>query len=89
MRNAHKEKSKTNRYKIVNCLRSQNIEPNKINAENPGNAHITIVDVEAEINEIKNTQESKPVVEKYVYDLYYTSSDYFGDVELEEQENIR
>lgn len=89
MRNAHKEQSKTNRYKIVNCLRSLNIEPNKINTDNSENAHITIVDVEADINEIKNTQESKPVVGKYVYDLYYTSSDHFGDVDLEEQENIR
>lgn len=92
LRNAHKEKSKTNRYKIIHCLRSQNVETSETSTDHKSsitaNAHIMILDLEAEIKE-KSTGEDSKTGGKYVYDLYYTSSDYFGDAELEEQEHIR
>lgn len=92
LRQEHQEKSKHNRYKIVNCLRSHDVHKNDANAADCigadlKNSSITILDVEADVND--NTIESRTEAEKYVYDLYYTSFDYFGDSELDEQQHIR
>lgn len=89
MRHEHQEKSKYSRYKIVNYLRSQNVEKNDANSTDVElkNSSITILDVETDIND--NTKEDRSETGKFVYDLYYTSSDYLGDTELDEQQHIR
>lgn len=92
LRNEHQEKSRNNRYKVVNCLRSQHLEAvdTKSSCDNElGKLDITIVDVEVNTTENKGTEEIQTEKEKFVYDLYYTSSDYFGEAELEEKEHIR
>lgn len=89
LRTERQQKSKNNRYKIVNCLRSQSLDTSgvKDGSDSIQQTDITILDVEADTNGNK-PQDSK-TEEKYVYDLYYTSSDYFGETELEEKEHIR
>ncbi|KAK5646275.1 hypothetical protein RI129_004739 [Pyrocoelia pectoralis] len=64
--------SKNSRYKIVNSHRF----PNTGDTENDLNC--TIVDVETE--ELKEGENSN----NFVYDLYYTNSDDFGDTDLNE-----
>lgn len=85
-----KETSKSNRYKVVNCFRPQSIE-NNLSTENttPGctKSEFTIFDIETDLNdndtntENQNGESSDP---KFVYDLYYTNSDDFGDADIED-----
>lgn len=92
LRNECQEKSKTNRYKVVNCLRPHNVDTIEVQKDcniDLQSSSITILDVEPDINRNDGIRESKSEEGNYVYDLYYTSSDYFGDTELEEQEHIR
>lgn len=69
------EDSKKNRYKIVNCLRSQqpNLEKSEEASEVKGPEY-TIYDIETESFDNKTDQ-------SYVYDLYYTTSDYLGELD--------
>lgn len=88
LRDEHQEKSKSNRYKIVNCRRS-NLETNdEENVSDKEKSAITIVDIESDVSETTVHKENENKEQKYVYDLYYTSSDYLGDADLE-QEHIR
>lgn len=87
LRTEHKLKSRTNRYKIVNCFRSQNVdEIESIEKEDSSKSEITILDVLTDSNE--NDTLTKDKVEgksnEYVYDLYYTNSDDFGEAEIED-----
>lgn len=85
LREQQKEASKSSRYKIVNCFRKI-AEESK--SEKTENLDYTIYELEAaDTNEIGNNtveqfgESSKP---KYVYDLYYTTSDHLGDGEFDE-----
>lgn len=88
LRAEHQTHSKNNRYKVVNFLRSQNTQTRDEN-DTDINSAITIVEVISNSSGNKNNIDLHLEEAKYVYDLYYTSSDYFGEGEFEEQENIR
>ncbi|KAB0804294.1 hypothetical protein PPYR_01264 [Photinus pyralis] len=64
--------SKNSRYKVVNSHRFPNTN------DTESNVNCTIVDVESE--ELKNAEHSN----NFVYDLYYTNSDDFGEPDLNE-----
>ncbi|XP_044266951.1 probable RNA polymerase II nuclear localization protein SLC7A6OS isoform X2 [Tribolium madens] len=69
------EDSKKNRYKVVNCFRSQ-----AANLEEPNQElkpEYTIYDIETESHD----QISNECDQNYVYDLYYTTSDDLGELE--------
>lgn len=70
--------SKNNRLKVVNFFRSS-VDP-KLNEGSPTDPDITIVDVET-TNEEKKCACDAETEPKYVYDLYYTNSDDFGEVD--------
>lgn len=69
---------KNNRYKVVNCFRSSNlnVKETDTNAEN----QLTVVDIE----QTKDLLAPYSTEAKYVYDLYYTNSDDFGDADINE-----
>lgn len=78
--------AKNSRYKIVNCFRSQNSLLNDNLKESDGDK-VTVYDIETEICEEAQSNHEEIVTgnePKYVYDLYYTTSDDLGDASLEE-----
>jgi hypothetical protein len=81
LRNQKQQDSKNNRYKIVNCLRSQTSNLGEA-VEKPINDEYTIYDIETENHEDYHVNELKDL--KYVYDLYYTISDDLGEASLED-----
>lgn len=87
LREDTQEASKANRYKVINSCRFGDLEEHA-SVDNDSldvNSSYTVFDVE--INEDNNTQnETKPSISepRYVYDLYYTNSDDFGDAEINE-----
>ncbi|RZC22667.1 RNA polymerase II nuclear localization protein SLC7A6OS [Asbolus verrucosus] len=73
--------SKNSRYKIVNCFRSQGSNIEDLTEESD-KSKFTIYDIETESHEdCPNNKENNT---KYVYDLYYTTSDDLGDAYLED-----
>ncbi|KAJ8930015.1 hypothetical protein NQ314_017244 [Rhamnusium bicolor] len=89
LRTQKQEISKSNRYKIVNCFRSQNLDENSLkdNAESgTSKSEYTILDVETDLIPLSKTDNQNEEIcdAKYVYDLYYTNSDDFGDTEIED-----
>ncbi|EFA03974.1 probable RNA polymerase II nuclear localization protein SLC7A6OS [Tribolium castaneum] len=68
------EDSKKNRYKVVNCFRSQSAN---LEETNEPKAEYTIYDIETE----NHDQISKDSDQNYVYDLYYTTSDDLGELD--------
>lgn len=87
LREQMKETSKNNRYKVVNCFRSQNTEDN-LSAENATSfstkSEFTIFDIETDLNDNTENQNGENSEPKFVYDLYYTNSDDFGDADIED-----
>ncbi|XP_018569675.1 probable RNA polymerase II nuclear localization protein SLC7A6OS [Anoplophora glabripennis] len=90
LREQMKETSKNNRFKVVNCFRSENAE-DSLTAENSTSSstkkELTIFDIETDLNdndvktENQNGESSEP---KFVYDLYYTNSDDLGDADIDD-----
>ncbi|KAJ8948891.1 hypothetical protein NQ318_005512 [Aromia moschata] len=83
------ESSKSNRYKIVNCFRSQSIDDPV--TSDKSQSEYTVFDVETDLNDNNSKTENQNIVEsdvKYVYDLYYTNSDDFGDAEVEDYVSV-
>ncbi|XP_057659474.1 probable RNA polymerase II nuclear localization protein SLC7A6OS [Diorhabda carinulata] len=85
LRIEHQEASKNSRYKIVNYHRAS-----QVGATEKVNEEVTILDVETDLNEnsaeIANKNNDKG--NEYVYDLYYTDSNNFGETDIEEYVSI-
>ncbi|CAH1953619.1 unnamed protein product [Acanthoscelides obtectus] len=90
LRAEHQEKSKSNRYRIINCFRSGNVEhpiepvANNILSEDVDKDAYTIFDIEYNTSQPERSDSAK----QYVYDLYYTNSDDFGDAQIEDYVSI-
>lgn len=72
VRNEKQETAKNNRYKVVNCFRS-------IGEKEDTNLEYTVFEIESHRENIPSIEQPK-----FVYDLYYTNSDDFGDANLED-----
>ncbi|VEN45934.1 unnamed protein product [Callosobruchus maculatus] len=86
LRTERQEKSKSNRYRIINCFRSGYADPvvnSEISEEIDKEAY-TIFDIEYNPPELEKRDSAK----QYVYDLYYTNSDDFGDAQIEDYISI-
>lgn len=81
IRRQHQDASKSSRLKIINSYRSDmNTNVDQSNVEN-----YTIVDIEAEENDDHyKTEQPHSSKTDFVYDLYYTNSDDFGEADLNE-----
>ncbi|XP_022918878.1 probable RNA polymerase II nuclear localization protein SLC7A6OS [Onthophagus taurus] len=66
---------KKNRYKVVNLRRFDNNETSEENED------LTLVDVETDYKETPQTSDKKEP--GYVYDLYYTNTKGFSDIDVE------
>lgn len=84
MRQKNQLASRESRYKVINCYRTNETKSETVDAEatNLSNS-FTVFDIELkESNDnIKQETSKEP---HYVYDLYYTQSDYLGDAEINE-----
>ncbi|KAJ8910990.1 hypothetical protein NQ315_010819 [Exocentrus adspersus] len=91
LREQMKETSKNSRYRVVNCFRSQNTGDNNCIGLNCTDSAYTIFDIETDFNdnnsriENHNIDRSEP---KFVYDLYYTNSDDFGDADIDDYVSV-
>lgn len=76
--------SKESRYKVINCFRTNGaVESESSDTEGADSKEsYTIFDVELQEKKAETIQTKTE--ENYVYDLYYTQSDYLGDSELNE-----
>ncbi|CAH1098518.1 unnamed protein product [Psylliodes chrysocephalus] len=83
LRLEHQEASKNSRYKIVNFFRSPSLDTSNKDKE------VTILDVETDINQndANTANKNSEADSRYVYDLYYTNSD-FGEAQLEDYVSI-
>lgn len=77
IRNDVLNNSKNNRYKVVNYFRSKGAQDSQAEEHKD----VTIVDVE-ENQDVKIIKED--LGSSYVYDLYYTNSDDFGEANLDD-----
>ncbi|CAG9825301.1 unnamed protein product [Phaedon cochleariae] len=81
LRNEHQDNSKSNRFKIVNRFRSS-INLSETPDTSESKYEITVLDVETDINKNEASEADQNVQQsKYVYDLYYTCSDDFPEIE--------
>ncbi|XP_056639883.1 probable RNA polymerase II nuclear localization protein SLC7A6OS [Diorhabda sublineata] len=85
LRIEHQEASKNSRYKIVNYHRAS-----QVGATEKVNEEVTILDVETDLNEnsAKIANKNNDKGNEYVYDLYYTDSNSFGETDIEEYVSI-
>ncbi|XP_050302437.1 probable RNA polymerase II nuclear localization protein SLC7A6OS [Anthonomus grandis grandis] len=91
-----KEASKNNRYKVVNCFRktlNSTEEPENASATT-STSEITVLDIETDHNCNEATMENResstePQESNYVYDFYYTTSDDFGEADIDQYVSIR
>lgn len=75
--------SKESRYKVINCFRASGCS-SPLNTETPEKTDTyTIYDVELK-EASAGGKEGITEQSNYVYDLYYTQSDDFGDAEMNE-----
>ncbi|KAL1513394.1 hypothetical protein ABEB36_002813 [Hypothenemus hampei] len=95
MRSNMKETSRTNRYKVVNCFRkSLNAEETENKTEDyPLQSQITVLDIETETETVNSgvsdtNHENQRQSSNYVYDFYYTSSDDFGEGDIEDYVSV-
>lgn len=72
--------SKNNRYKVLNYYRSKTTEDAESSTSTDDN-NVTIVDIEENLNSIESLKQAET---SYVYDLYYTNSDDFGEANLDD-----
>lgn len=89
IRSDMKEASKNSRYRVVNCFRKtlNSDETDERQAASASTSEVTVFDIETDHN--SNTNETSNIeniedTSKYVYDFYYTSSDDFGEANIEE-----
>lgn len=86
-RSDSKEASKNSRYKVVNCFRrpladqETSAEPA---AEGSSPSEVTVFDIETETSRPQVEANEEPAEARYVYDFYYTSSDDFGDADIQD-----
>lgn len=83
LRQSNHTASKTSRYKVINCFRTNNLHLSTAEDEK-GNAGCTVFDIELNEDNVKDVESKTSSEPSYVYDLYYTNSDELGDAELNE-----
>ncbi|XP_066254979.1 probable RNA polymerase II nuclear localization protein SLC7A6OS [Euwallacea similis] len=82
-----KESLKKNRYKVVNCFR-KSLHSDEVEPQASTSSEVTVFDLESDENsppEATNTDQEEM---KYVYDFYYTSSDDFGEADIEDYVSV-
>ncbi|XP_030760736.1 probable RNA polymerase II nuclear localization protein SLC7A6OS isoform X2 [Sitophilus oryzae] len=91
IRSEIQDHSKNTRYRVVNCFRKNfndelHEEPGKSN-----NEEVTVFELETDYNKNSTSTENKNKEtdqSKYVYDFYYTSSDDFGEADIEDYVSV-
>lgn len=93
LRSDIKESSKNSRYRVVNCFRKTlNNSDDTEDAAEASTSQLTVFDIETDYNKNESNTENKNSVNedktKYVYDFYYTSSDDFGDADIQDYVSV-
>lgn len=79
--------SRESRYKVINCYRTKGVDVDfeelAVQTLGEDDAY-TVFDIELKEKTGDDSEEKSVEGPRYVYDLYYTQSDYLGDAELSE-----
>ncbi|ENN79525.1 probable RNA polymerase II nuclear localization protein SLC7A6OS [Dendroctonus ponderosae] len=85
------EASKNSRYKVVNCFRRQLVDQEtspELAVEGSSSSEVTVFDIETETSRPPVEANAEPAEARYVYDFYYTSSDDFGEADIQDSVSI-